>query len=228
MTPNYLKLLEENKRWAERTQEISPEYFQKLATDQNPEFLWIGCADSRAPADLLTNTQPGQIFVHRNVANLVIHTDLNMLSVLQYAVEVLKVKHIMVVGHTGCGGVKAAMGNKDLGLINKWLRSIKDTYAKYEEKLEAIEDEEERIFELTKLNIVEQVRNLAKTTIVQHAWNHGEEIYLHGWLLNLNTGLIESILDVNPGDTSFIERVFRVEKRPLDSDNPTTPHSMLL
>ena len=224
----YEKLLLENKAWAEERKLDDPGFFSRLSDIQTPDFLWIGCSDSRVPPNEITQTQPGEIFIHRNIANMVVHTDLNMLSVLEYAVNVLKVKHIIVCGHYGCGGVKAAMGNKDLGLINKWLRSIKDTYAKYEEKLEAIEDEEERIFELTKLNIVEQVRNLAKTTIVQHAWNHGEEIYLHGWLLNLNTGLIESILDVNPGDTSFIERVFRVEKRPLDSDNPTTPHSMLL
>src|SRR6218665_3913458 len=155
---SYQRLLLENKLWAAEKVEKDPDYFNKLAAVQRPEFLWIGCSDSRAPANELTNTQPGEVFVHRNVANMIVHTDLNMLSVLQYAVEVLEVKHVLVVGHYGCGGVKASIGNKDYGLINKWLRNIKDVYTKYEEELDSIKDESERADRLVELNVLEQVR----------------------------------------------------------------------
>lgn len=184
-------------------------FFDDLARDQKPKFLWIGCADSRVPAEQITQTQPGEIFVHRNVANLVVHTDMNMLSVLQYAVEVLKVKHIIVCGHYGCGGVRAAMGNQDLGLINKWLRNIKEVYYKHEEEINAIEDEHKRSDRLVELNVLEQVKNLSKTTIVQRAWKTREVPYIHGWVFGLKTGIINEILSLPPN--SPIDPVFRYD-----------------
>ena len=209
---SYQKLLLANKNWAAQKLQVNPEYFDKLSETQTPEFLWIGCADSRVPADQVTGTQPGEIFVHRNVANLVLHNDMNMLSVLQYAVEVLKVKHILVVGHYQCGGVKAAMTNKDYGLINKWLRNIKDVYVKHHTELDTIVDEEQKFDKLVELNVVEQVYNLAKTTIVQKAWAIGENYpQLHGWVLDLHTGLIKSIIEINPGETDKIEDIYRYE-----------------
>ncbi len=207
---SYQRLLLANKNWAAQKLQVNPEYFEKLSETQTPEFLWIGCADSRVPADQVTGTQPGEIFVHRNVANLVVHTDMNMLSVLQYAVEVLKVKHILVVGHYQCGGVKAAMTNKDYGLINKWLRNIKDVYVKHHSELEAITDEEQKFDKMVELNVVEQVYNLAKTTIVQKAWATGEDYpQLHGWVLDLHTGLIKSMIEIEPGETDKIEEIYR-------------------
>lgn len=208
---SYQKLLLANKIWAEEKKEDDPAYFVELAKTQTPEFLWIGCADSRVPANEITGTEPGEMFVHRNVANMVVNTDLNMLSVLQYAVEVLKVKHIMVVGHYQCGGVKAAMSNMDLGLINKWLRNIKDVHEKHENELLAIENFEERFDRMVELNVIEQVKNLAKTTIIQKAWQKGEYPYLHGWVLNLGTGLINSITDVEHNDSSFINSIYRFD-----------------
>lgn len=206
---SYEKILAANKTWASDKLSDNPTYFQNLAKTQSPEFLWIGCADSRVPPDQITGTQPGEIFVHRNVANLVVHTDLNMLSVLQYAVEVLKVKHVMVVGHYNCGGVKASMGNGDFGLINKWIRNIKEVYAHHEKELVKIKDENDRFNKLVELNVTEQVRNLAKTTIIQKAWHNEQIPHLHGWVLDLNTGLINNVSEIKPGDTSSIEEVFR-------------------
>jgi carbonic anhydrase len=207
---SYQRLLLANKNWAAQKLQVNPEYFEKLSETQTPEFLWIGCADSRVPADQVTGTQPGEIFVHRNVANLVVHTDMNMLSVLQYAVEVLKVKHILVVGHYQCGGVKAAMTNKDYGLINKWLRNIKDVYVKHHSELDAITDEDQKFDKMVELNVVEQVYNLAKTTIVQKAWATGEDYpQLHGWVLDLHTGLIKSMIEIEPGETDKIEEIYR-------------------
>jgi carbonic anhydrase len=210
----YEKLLSENKRWAEAQALVDPTFFSQMAEGQSPDYLWIGCADSRAPADKITNTQPGEIFVHRNVANLVLHNDFNMLSVLQYAVEVLKVKHIMVVGHYGCGGVKASMTNDDLGLINKWIRNIKDVYEKHHDELEAIEDMSVRTNKLCELNVVEQSRNLVKTTIVQKAWANGHNVHIHGWILELNTGHIKQIYEVEPGDLSVVEEIYRYNIQP--------------
>ena len=212
---SYQKLLLANKAWAAEKLRVDEGYFEELASHQNPEFLWIGCADSRVPADQVTGTQPGDIFVHRNVANLVVHTDINMLSVLQYAVEVLKVKHILVVGHYNCGGVKASMDNKDYGLINKWLRNIKDVNVKHHEELSKIEDFQTKFDRLVELNVTEQVRNLAKTTIVQKAWAAGEYPHLHGWVLDLKTGLMKTIMEILPDDLDSIEEVYRYEvKKP--------------
>ena len=196
---SYKRLLLANKSWAAEKLMLDENYFEELAADQKPEFLWIGCADSRVPANEVTGTAPGELFVHRNVANLVIHTDINMLSVLQYAVEVLKVKHILVVGHYGCGGVKASMTNKDYGLINKWLRNIKEVYEKHETELSGIAEEQKRFDRLVELNVIEQVNNLAKTTIVQRSWYQRNYPHLHGWVFDLHTGLINPTVEILPG-----------------------------
>lgn len=193
----YQKLLLENKAWAQEKVESDPDYFARLSKIQTPEFLWIGCSDSRVPANEITNTQPGEIFVHRNIANLVVHTDLNLLSVLQYSVEVLKVKHIIVCGHYGCGGVKAAMGHHSFGIINKWLRNIKDVYRLHQTELDAIQDEEKRTDRLVELSVIEQVWNLAKTTIIQKAWQENHLPHLHGWVYGLDDGLIQPIFELN-------------------------------
>ncbi|MFB0946763.1 MAG: carbonic anhydrase [Spirosomataceae bacterium] len=207
----FQKLLLANKSWAAEQQEEDPTFFTKMAEGQKPEFLWIGCADSRAPADRITGTEPGHIFVHRNVANLVLHTDFNMLSVLQYAVEVLKVKHIMVVGHYGCGGVKAAMTNDDLGLINKWIRNIKDVYEKNHDELEAIKDDEKRTDRLCELNVLAQVDSLLKTTIIQKSWKSTDYPSVHGCILELTSGRIRQLIQVEPKDLSSIPNIYKYE-----------------
>jgi carbonic anhydrase len=192
----YEKLLLENKAWAKEQLEIDPEFFSRLSDIQTPDFLWIGCSDSRVPADRITGTQPGEIFVHRNIANLVVHTDLNLLSVLEYAVVYLKVKHIIVCGHYGCGGVKAAMGNNSLGVINKWLRNIKDVYSLHKEEVDAEINDEARTNKLVELNVKEQVMNLAKTSIIQKAWKNEKLPQLHGWVYGLNDGIIKTICEM--------------------------------
>jgi len=196
----YDKLLLENKAWAKEQVQIDPEFFSRLSHIQTPEFLWIGCSDSRVPADKITGTQPGEIFVHRNIANMVVHTDINLLSVLEYAVQVLKVKHIIVCGHYGCGGVKAAMGNHSVGIINKWLRNIKDVYRIHREEIDSIADEELKTNKLIEYNVMEQVMNLAKTSIVQKAWKHEQRPHLHGWVYGLNDGIIKPVCEMEPGD----------------------------
>ncbi|MFZ4056681.1 MAG: carbonate dehydratase [Ferruginibacter sp.] len=198
---SYDKLLLENKAWAQETIEDDPEFFNRLTHIQSPEFLWIGCSDSRVPADKITGTQPGEIFVHRNIANMVVHTDLNLLSVLQYAVEVLEVKHIIVCGHYGCGGVKAAMTQHNFGIINKWLKNIKDVYRFNREEIDRRPNEEDRLNKLIELNIHEQVLNLAKTSIVQRAWLNRQAPDLHGWVYGLNDGLIKPIFELKAGTT---------------------------
>ena len=209
MTP-YEKLLLENKAWAHEMVEEDAEYFNRLSKLQTPEFLWIGCSDSRVPADKITGTQPGEIFVHRNIANLVIHTDVNLLSVLDYAVNHLKVNHVIVCGHYGCGGVKAAMTNHSYDhLLNMWLRNIKDVYRLYKPELEAIENEEERADRLVELNVKEQVMNLAKTSIIQRAWKFGKRPVLHGWVYGLKDGIIKSLFDMQPG--SELDNIYRYD-----------------
>jgi carbonic anhydrase len=193
---SYERLLLENKAWAAERVADDPEFFDRLKNIQTPEYLWIGCSDSRVPANEITGTQPGEIFVHRNIANMVVHTDLNMLSVLQYAVEVLKVKHIIVCGHYGCGGVKAAMTQTSLGIINKWLRNIKDVYRIHREEVDAIEDEGKKANKLIELNVQEQVLNLAKTSIIQKAWKENNAPHLHGWVYGLDNGLIKPIYEM--------------------------------
>lgn len=202
-------LLSANKTWAARQLEVDETYFDKLAKNQNPDFLWIGCSDSRVPAEDLTGSQPGEMFVHRNVANLVVHTDMNMLSVLQYAVEVLKVRHILVVGHYQCGGVKASMMHKDLGLINRWLHNIKDVYDKFAKELDAIEDEKKRFDRLVELNVIQQVHNLAQTSIVQNAWHQGQELHVHGWVFSLHDGLLKTLAHMPPN--TKVEGIYRYD-----------------
>lgn len=196
----YEKLLLENKAWAQEKVADDPDYFNRLAEIQTPEFLWIGCSDSRVPANEITGTQPGEIFVHRNIANMVVHTDLNMLSVLEYAVNVLKVKHVIVCGHYGCGGVKTAMTRTSVGIINKWLRNIKDVYKMHREEVDSIEDATLRTNKLVELNTQEQVMNLAKTSIIQKAWKNEQRPYLHAWVYDLKDGIIKPVLEMAPGD----------------------------
>lgn len=193
MEKKYNKLLDNNKSWVSLKKKEDPEFFNKLSQGQSPEYLWIGCSDSRVPANEITGTNPGEIFVHRNVANLVVHSDMNLLSVLSYAVEVLKVKHIIVCGHYGCGGVLAAMENKQMGLIDNWLRKIKDVYRKHEEELDSISDYNQRARKLVEYNIVQQVRDLGKTSIVQNTWNSGQDLHVHGWVYDLHDGLIQDL-----------------------------------
>ncbi|MFY7899061.1 MAG: carbonate dehydratase [Chitinophagaceae bacterium] len=195
----YDRLLLENKAWAKEQLDLDPEFFSRLAHLQTPEFLWIGCSDSRVPADRITGTQPGEIFVHRNIANMVVHTDLNLLSVLQYAVEVLKVKHVIVCGHYGCGGIKAALSHHSYGIINKWLRNIKDVYRFHKNEVDAFETEDQKVDKLVELNVQEQVWNLAKTSIIQAAWKNHQAPDLHGWVYGLEDGLIKPIFELPAG-----------------------------
>lgn len=187
------KLLIENSAWANAKVEKDPEYFTRLSKIQKPDFLWIGCSDSRVPANEITGTAPGEIFVHRNVANLVVHTDLNLLSVLLYAVEVLEVKHIIVCGHYGCGGVAASLTQNNFGMINKWLRNIKDIYRLHEEEFNALKNDESKVNRLVELNVMEQVLNLAKTSIIQKAWKNRQAPTLHGWVYGLEDGLLKTL-----------------------------------
>lgn len=191
MTELIHSLLQNNRDWVSETLATDPDFFIESAKTQTPRFLWIGCSDSRVPPDKITKTNPGEIFVHRNIANLVVQTDMNLLSVLQYAVEVLKVDHVIVCGHYGCGGVRAAMGNKQFGLIDNWLRQIKDTQNYYWPQLAPL-DPEARERRLIELNVIEQVYNLGKTNIVQNAWAAGSRPYLHGWVYDLETGFIKT------------------------------------
>ena len=187
------RLLDQNKAWAESITASDPEFFPNLAKQQSPTYLWIGCSDSRVPATQLVGMMPGEMFVHRNVANVVVHTDFNCLSVMQYAVDVLKVEHIIVCGHHGCGGVKAAMDNLQLGLINNWLRHVQDVLDEHEAELAAIDDEEKRLDRLCELNVIAQVLNVGSTTIVQNAWQRGQELVVHGWIYDLQDGLLRDL-----------------------------------
>jgi carbonic anhydrase len=197
---SFEKLLLENKAWSGEKTKDDPEYFNRLAKLQTPEFLWIGCSDSRVPANEITGTQPGEIFVHRNIANMVIHTDVNLLSVLDFAVNHLKVKHVIVCGHYGCGGVKAALTNHDYRqVLNMWLRNIKDVYRLHADELNAISDEEKRSDRLVELNVTEQLIHLAKTSIIQRAWKYHQRPHLHGWVYGLKDGLIKPLMDMAPG-----------------------------
>jgi carbonic anhydrase len=186
-------LLEKNKRWVAETLEQDPEFFQNLAHGQSPAFLWIGCSDSRVPANQVTGTRPGEVFVHRNIANMVVHTDMSMLSVLDFAVNILKVKHVIVCGHYDCGGVKAAMGHEQFGLIDNWLRHLKDVYRFHQEELDAIEDENLRCRRFVELNVIEQVFDLAKTSILRDAWYKGRGPAVHGWVYDVSDGLLQEL-----------------------------------
>jgi len=207
----YHSLLDGNKKWVQKRLEKDPHYFDKLSQGQNPQFLWIGCSDSRVPANEITNTHPGDIFVHRNIANMVVHSDMNLLSVLDYAVNILKVKHVIVCGHYGCGGVKAAMQNEQYGLVDNWLRFIKDVYRTHAEELDAIKHEDQRFDRLVELNVIEQVFDLTKTTIIQNAWRERNEPKVHGWVYSLKTGLIKD-LEVSFDSSKKLPSIFRVVK----------------
>ena len=206
----YKKILDNNKKWVEDQLAIDVEYFKDLAKGQQPPLLWIGCSDSRVPANEIIGAKPGEVFVHRNIANMVIHSDMNMLSVLDYAVNVLKVKHVIVCGHYGCGGVKAAMGNQSIGLIDNWIRHIKDVYRLHETYLNTIEDDNERFNKFVEVNAQEQVFDLAKTSIVQNAWRNGQELTLHGWTYGLNSGYVTD-LDVNMSSNEELDEVYQLK-----------------
>ena len=210
MSDFYKKILDNNKQWVENKLAISPNYFKNLAEGQNPPLLWIGCSDSRVPANEIIGAEPGEVFVHRNIANIVVHSDMNMLSVLDYAVNALKVKHVIVCGHYGCGGVKAAMGNSSIGIIDNWIRHIKDVYRFHQQELDAIESEKERFNKFIEINVKEQVMNLAKTSIVQNAWKNGQELSLHGWVYGLNDGYVTD-LGVNFSCDKDLDDVYQLK-----------------
>jgi carbonic anhydrase len=210
MSDFYNKILERNKKWVEETLALDPNYFEDLAKGQTPPLLWIGCSDSRVPANEIIGAKPGETFVHRNIANMVVHSDMNMLSVLDYAVNVLKVKHVLVCGHYGCGGIKAAMGNGSVGIIDNWIRHIKDVYRLHKVELDAIEDETERFNRFVELNVIEQVCDLAKTSIVQSAWKSGQELSLHGWVYGLNSGFVTD-LNVNFSSDKDLDDVYQLK-----------------
>jgi carbonic anhydrase len=209
MNKSYQKLIQGNRLYSETKKFQDPEYFNNLTKGQTPEYLWIGCSDSRVPANEITGTQSGEIFVHRNIANMVVHTDTNLLSVLEYAVKYLEVKHIIVCGHYGCGGVKASMTNNFHGFVDNWLRNIKDVYHQNSEELGKIKNEEERANKLTELNVIEQVRNLAKTTIVQQAWVE-RELHLHGWVYGLHDGLVKDLAVIH-NNSEDIDPIYRFD-----------------
>jgi carbonic anhydrase len=203
-------LFEKNRDWALSVKASDPLFFEKLSAQQSPEYLWIGCSDSRVPANQIVGLMPGEVFVHRNVANMVVHTDLNCLTVLQYAVDVLKVKHVMVVGHYGCGGVAAAYENADNGLIDNWLRNIKDVQYHHQLQLDAIEDKAQRLELLCELNVVSQVSNVCHTTIVQNAWRRGQPLAIHGWVYSLADGLLKD-LDCTVDKAEQIADAYRID-----------------
>ena len=211
MEKGYQKLLENNKAWVTIQKYNNPEFFSQLANGQKPDYLWIGCSDSRVPANQITGTNPGEMFVHRNVANMVVHSDMNLLSVLSYAVDILKVSHIIVCGHHNCGGILAAMSNKQYGLIDNWIRHIKDVYRYHHVELDAIADEGQRTKRFVELNVIEQVHDLGKTSIVQNAWNNNQPLHIHGWVYNPEDGLIKD-LEVTFTCTKDLHSVYHLEK----------------
>ncbi|MBU1043973.1 MAG: carbonate dehydratase [Candidatus Omnitrophica bacterium] len=204
------ELLEKNKQWATKLKTSDPEFFTNLSSQQNPQYLWIGCSDSRVPANQIVNLPPGDVFVHRNIANLVIHSDLNCLSVIQYAVEILQIKHIIVCGHYGCGGIKASLDNQEHGLIDNWLRHIKDIYRMHEAKFKTLKTQKEKNDLLCELNIIEQVANVCHTTIVQSAWKAGQELAVHGWIYSLEDGILKD-LDVCITNINEISQTHRLK-----------------
>ena len=210
MSDFYKKILDGNRNWVKSKIDNDPEYFERLAEGQAPPLLWIGCSDSRVPANEVIGAQPGEVFVHRNIANMVVHSDMNMLSVLDYAVNVLKVEHVIVCGHYGCGGVKAAMGNSSIGLIDNWIRHIKNVYRHHHNYLNSIIDEKERFDAFVELNVKENVLDLAKTSIVQGAWKNGQNLNLHGWVYRLNNGLVKD-LEVNLSSNEDLDTVYQLK-----------------
>ena len=210
METYYNMLLENNKKWVERMLDKDPAFFERLSHGQQPPILWIGCADSRVPANEIIGAQPGEVFVHRNIANMVIHTDMSMLSVLDYAINILKVKHVIVCGHYGCGGVQAAMTNKPFGLIDNWIRHIKDVYRFHQPELDAIEDETERFNRFVELNVFEQVLDLAKTSIIQTAWENQQNVHIHGWVYDIKDGIIND-LNLTLKNNESLSKVYQLD-----------------
>jgi carbonic anhydrase len=208
----YEQLLLQNKAWVEQKTNEDPTFFSKLVNIQTPKFLWIGCSDSRVPANEITGTQPGEVFVHRNIANMVVHTDMNMLSVLDYAVNVLEVEHVIVCGHYGCGGVRAAMGHKQFGVIDNWIRHIKDVYRLHQEEIESIADPKERENRFIELNVIEQVYDLSKTSIIQNSWEKRGGPYVHGWVYDIGNGIIKD-LKVTMADNHNLPSVYQFDTR---------------
>ena len=209
MSNFYQSLIENNKKWVEENLAQDPNYFEKLANGQQPPLLWIGCADSRVPANQIIGAPPGEVFVHRNIANMVVHTDMNMLSVVDYAVNVLKVKHVIVCGHYGCGGIGAAMSNKSFGLIDNWIRHIKNNYRLHQQELDSIKDETKRFDRFVELNVMEQVFDLAKTSIVQNAWKKDQKLHLHGWAYGVGSGIVND-LKVNVSSEKQLDEVYQL------------------
>ncbi|SHJ06236.1 carbonate dehydratase [Pseudozobellia thermophila] len=210
MKPDFYKsLINNNRKWVQSKLEGDPEFFKKLEKGQQPPLLWIGCSDSRVPANEIIGAQPGEVFVHRNIANMVVHSDMNMLSVLDYAVNVLKIRHVIVCGHYGCGGVKAAMGSKSYGLVDNWIRHIREVYRQHQDVLSGINDDSELFDRFVEYNTMEQVYNLAKTSIVQNAWERGQDLNLHGWVYGVGTGIVKD-LKVNFNCHSQLEEFYRL------------------
>jgi len=210
LAESYNALISGNREWVDRRVKEDPDYFKKLSQGQSPEVLWIGCSDSRVPANQITGTKPGEVFVHRNIANVCVHSDMNMLSVLDYAVNVLKVKHVIVAGHYGCGGVAAALSNKQFGLIDNWLRHIKDVYRLYSHELDRISDNQLKVNRLVELNVIEQAYNLCKTTIIQNAWKERSDLEVHGWVIDIGTGLVKD-LKVSSNDPQKLGYVYELD-----------------
>lgn len=202
-------LLDNNQRWAEGIRRREPDFFTRLSEQQRPEYLWIGCSDSRVPANVIVGLQPGEIFVHRNIANLVIHSDLNCLSVIQYAVEILRVKHIIVCGHYGCGGIATALENRDHGLIDNWLRHLKDLYLHHRAQIDALHEEAARHERMCELNVLRQVNNVCVTNIVQRAWKAGQELAVHGWIYRIENGILKP-LNVNVSAPQGVPEIFHI------------------
>lgn len=213
--PNFKDLFINNKNWADRIEQEQPGFFKQLSEQQAPEYLWIGCSDSRVPANEIVGLMPGELFVHRNVANLVVHSDMNCLSVLQYAIDILKVKHILVVGHYGCGGVKAALLKQRVGFVDNWLRNVKDVYAMYRDEIDRFEDEEQRVNRLIELNVIEQVRNLCHTSFVQEAWERGQSLTVHGWVYSLRNGRVKD-LRVSHSSLAQIDDIYAMDPQDLE------------
>ncbi len=206
----YKKLLDNNKEWVAKSLEKDPEFFSRLANGQQPPILWVGCSDSRVPANEIIGAAPGEVFVHRNIANMVLHTDMSMLSVLDYAINVLKVKHVIVCGHYGCGGIQAALTNKHIGLIDNWIRHIKDVYRFHQDELNAIEDEKAKFDRFVELNVVEQVYDLAKTSIMQAAWERNQDVHIHGWVYDVRDGLIND-LNITLKNNDSLSEVYQLD-----------------
>ncbi|MBS1682632.1 MAG: carbonate dehydratase [Bacteroidetes bacterium] len=206
----YQKLLAQNQEWVKKKNNEDKDFFERLVKQQNPEFLWIGCSDSRVPANQITGTDPGEIFVHRNIANMVVHTDMNMLSVLDYAVNVLEVNHVIVCGHYGCGGVRAAMGNQQFGLIDNWIRHIKNVYTKYQDELDGIADKTERERKFIEYNVIEQVFDLSTTSIIQNAWTKRNGPWVHGWVYDIANGIIKD-LKVSMNNQRELPEVYKLK-----------------